>query len=346
MAFTIITQGTFTQGATAASQKIILPSSADYFKVYNITQLGASNNGTGVIFEWFGPNYGAAATPADGALQWKIDGSNVTNVKSITSGGFTYVTTTPFVEAQASSAITAITNANPAVVTQSNSYSNGDIIRIYNTTGMLQAGGMDFQISSVSGSGYTLLGLPATASNGFAAAATAGNTRRISKNAAVDPEFLYVTNISQASSAVVSTSVDPSNYYVVGMKVRFSVPSTFGMTQMDGLTGTITAVNGVAASNNIGAYNFTVDINSSGFSAFAFPASTSSPTSRLFATVAPAGAKTSFDPNTQVQTGYNFVTQPFHTGQFTPYMFLRSGANSPAGQASDVILWQAYKMET
>lgn len=337
MPFTILTGGSFTSAGVGV--KIMLPSSADYFRTWNMTQLAAASPTACVGGEWFGSKFGAGASASNSGLRWKKSGSSAILIDSFStstaSSGFTYVTTSPFVEAQASNAITSITAASPAVVTQTNTYSEGDIIRIYNTTGMLQIGGMDFQISSVSGSGYTLIGLPAV---GFAAAATAGNTRRISKFAAVDPEFLYVTAISQAASAVVTLSVDPSPYYVVGMKLRFSIPSSFGMVEMNGLTGTITAVD----STN---YQVTVDINSSSFTAFAFPASTASPTAPLFATVAPAGAKTSFDPNTQVQTGYNFVQQPFHTGQFTPYIFLAAGTNSPAGSTSDIVNWCAYKFE-
>lgn len=332
MAFTIVTQGSFT--STGVGVKIPLPSSADYFVSKNLTQLATTQaTGRGVMFEW----YGNGLVAADNAIEWKkTNSTDALNMVLATSGGFTYVTTSPTVEAQAPNAITAITAASPAVVSQTNTYSEGDIIRIYSTTGMLQIGGMDFEISTVSGSGYTLKGLRAS---GFAAPGTAGFTRRISKNAAVDPEFLYVTEITKASSAVVRTSVDPTRYYAVGMKVRFSVPSSFGMTQINNLTGTITAL----SSAN---YTMTVDIDSSSFTTFAFPASSSSPTAALFATVAPAGAKTSYDPVTGVQTGYNFTLQPFHTGQFTPYMYLAAGAQSPAGSDGDVIVWQAYKMET
>jgi hypothetical protein len=331
MAFTIITQDSFS--STGVGVKIPLPSSADYFVTKNLTQLATTQaTGRGVMFEWYGNNLVAA----DNAIEWKkTDTTNALNMVLATSGGFTYVTTAPTVEAQAANAITGITNASPAVVSQTNTYSEGDIIRIYNTTGMLQIGGMDFQISSVSGSDYTLIGLRAA---GFAAAATAGNTRRISKQAAVDPEFLYVTEITRASSAVVRTSVDPTSYYAVGMKVHFSIPSSFGMTQMNQLTGTITAMSSAD-------YTMTVDIDSSAFTAFAFPASSASPGATLFATVAPAGQSTKYNPVTGVQTGYNFTLAPFHTGQFTPYMYLAAGAQSPAGSSGDVIVWQAYKME-
>lgn len=342
MPFTIITGGSFT--STGAGVKIRIPSSADYFKTWNITQLAASNPNTVVNGEWFGSKFGAGASAAGLGIQ-TVKTTALLQSNFAAGNGFTYVTTVPVVEAQAANAITAITNANPAVVTQTNTYSNGDIIRIYNTTGMQQISNMDFQISSASGSGYTLLGLPATASNGFAAAATAGFTRRVSSVAAVDPETIFITNISQATQAVISTSIDPSFTYVIGMKIYFSVPASFGMTQINGMTGTIIAVNAVTATGNIGAYNVTVDIDSSAFTAFAFPSSASSPTSQLFATFSPSGAKTSFSPLTGVQTGYDFVKQPFRTGQFTPYMFLAGGAQAAAGANLDIINFAAYKFE-
>jgi hypothetical protein len=345
MPFTIVTQGTFL--STGVGVKIPLPSSADYFKTYNLTQMPlAPATAVVVMAEWFG----SGLTAANDGLRWKKSTSTSamnldTFATSTASNGFTYVTTAPTVEPQAANAITGITAANPAVVTQTNTYSNGDILRIYGTTGDLTIGGMDFQISSVSGSGYTLLGLANIAGNGLAAA-TAGFTRRISTLGAVEPESLYITNISQATQAVISTSVDPSVHYAVGMKIHFTVPSSFGMKEMDQLTGTIVAVNAVAASGNIGAYNVTVDIDSTAFTAFAFPLTTSSPTAALFATLSPAGARTKQDPVTGIFTGYDFNLQPFRTGEFTPYMFLAGGAQSPAGASADRILWQAFKMET
>ncbi|MCC7159852.1 MAG: hypothetical protein IT281_09960 [Ignavibacteria bacterium] len=342
MAFTILDGGSFT--STGAGVKILLPSSADYFQTWNITQLAASNPNTVTNGQWFGPKFGAGASAAGSGIK-TVKTTAMLDSAFAAGTGFTYVTSSPIVEPQAANAITGITAANPAVVSQTNTYSDGDILRIYNTTGDLTIGGMTFEISSSSGSGYTLLGLANIAGNGLAAA-TAGNTRRVSANEAVDPQYMYITNISQATQAVVSTSVDPSRYYVVGNKIHLSVPSSFGMTQANQLTGTIVAINAVAASGNIGAYNMTLDIDSSAFTAFAFPASALSPTAMLFATLSPAGSQTSFNPNTGVQTGYEFTKTPFHTGQFVPYMYLAGGAQSPAGANNDVINWVSYKLET
>lgn len=347
MAFTILDGGSFT--STGVGVKINVPSSADYFHTWNMTQLPlAPNPGVVVEAEWFGPKFGAGASAANDGIRWKkTNSTNAINKDffstATASNGFTYVTSVPFVEAANTSGLT-MTAANPAVVTQTNTYSNGDLVRLYNTTGDLTLGGMVLQISSVSGAGYTFLGLPATAANGFTALTT-GTTRRISNIAAVEPEFLYITNISKATSAIVSTSIDPSAFYAVGMKVHFSVPSSFGMSEINQLTGTITALN-AAATTNTAAYNVVVDIDSTAFTTFAFPASALSPTAPLFATLAPAGAKTTFNPTTGVYTGYNFNLQPFRTGQFTPYIFLAGGAQSPAGASLDVINWMVYKLET
>lgn len=337
MPFSIITGDTFLSDGTA--KKLVMPSSPDYVKFENVTQMALAGS-TCVAGEWYGSKFGLGASAANDGIRWRKAGSHAilidTFATATASNGFTYVSSNPVVEAQAANAITAITAASPAVVSQTNTYSDGDIIQFYGTTGMLQISGMNFQISSSSGAGYSLIGLRAA---GFAAPATAGFTRRISKYAAVDPQFLYVTEVTKATQAVVRCSVDPTAYYVVGMKVHFSIPYSFGMTELNQLTGTIVAL---SAAN----YTMTVDIDSSAFTTFAFPASSSSPTAQLFATVAPAGAATKRDPNTFVETGYNFQYQAFKTGQFTPYLVLGGGgAGNASGAVGDQINWMAYKLE-
>jgi hypothetical protein len=338
MAFTIVTQGTFTQPATAINQVVPLPSGADYFVTINLTQMAlAPNPGVVVRGEW----YGGGLTANNDGLRWKkTDSSSAINIDkfstSTASNGFTYVSS----PAQPEAAVvgTVITNANPAVVTMTNTYSEGDVVQLYNTTGMLQIAGMAFTISSVSGSGFTLLGLNAS---GFSAAATAVTARRIGKMMPVEPRFLYVTGITQAAQGVVTVS--EAHNYVVGQKVEFTIPGSFGMVQLNNYyqpqskPPVITAVT---------TYTFTIDVNTTNYTAFAFPASTSSPTAQLFATVTSAGQSTQFNPITNVQTGYNFLYVPYHSGNFIPYMYLPAGAQSPGGAASDVIVWQAYKMET
>lgn len=336
MAFTIVTQGTFIQPATAVAMTIPLPSGADYFKTINYTKMLAAAPTGCVMGEWFG---GGISAVNDG-IRWRKSGSAALLADAFSvataSNGFTYVNEAPVPEAAVTG--TAITAANPAVVTMTNTYSEGDVVQLYGTTGMLQIAGAAFTISSVSGSGFTLLGLDAS---GFATPATAVIARRIGKMMPVEPRFLYVTKISKAASGVVTVS--EKHNYVVGQTIEFNIPGSFGMVQLNNYylpqnrPPMITAVTD---------YTFTIDVNTTNFTTFAFPASTSSPTAQLFATVAPQGQRATFNPITGVQTGYNFQYPPFHSGNFLPYMYLPAGSLSPAGEATETIIWAAYKMET
>jgi hypothetical protein len=208
---------------------------------------------------------------------------------------------------------------------------------IYNAVGMQQISGMTFTISSVSGSQFTLLGL-----NTPGSAATSFKVRRVSQFTRVDPSFLYVTAITQAAQGQVTVSQANSVY--LGQKLEFTIPGSFGMVQLNNyylpqnLPVVVTAI--------VDAYNFLINVNTTNFTAFALPASSGSPTTQLFATIAPAGQSTQFNPITLVQTGYNFNQIPFQTGQFIPYMYVPAGAQSPGGSAGDIIVWKAYKMET
>ena len=74
------------------------------------------------------------------------------------------------------------------------------------------------------------------------------------------PSFRTITAITKASRAVITTSV-PSGYNI-GDVIRIDVPDTYKMVEINGMKGRVTAVSGVKT---------TVDIDSSGFTAFAWP---------------------------------------------------------------------------
>jgi hypothetical protein len=344
MPFTIVTQGTFTQPATAVNQIIPLPSGADYFKTYNYTK-AIANAPTGAFMgEWFG----GGITAVNDGIRWGKAGStsvivdNFQNASSNPSAGFTYVTTQPVPQAALTG--TTISKASAAVASVTNTYSNGDQVVIYNAVGMEQISGMVFTISSVTGSQFTLLGLNSSA---FAAAATAFQVRRLTQNpqgitTPVAPSYYYVTAITQAVGAQVTTS--QINNLVVGQKIEFTVPASYGMVQINNFNQP--GSRPIIVASIVDAYNFTINIDTTNYTAFALPASSGSPTTQLYATIAPAGQAATFNPITNVTTGYDFTKVPFRSGIFIPYMLVPQGQYSPGGQANDVIVWQAYKMET
>lgn len=178
----------------------------------------------------------------------------------------------------AGTAITAVTQANPAQVT-SNGHGLvvGDLVILTNVTGMQQISSLVFEVNTVVDANNFTVFLD---SSGFAAAGTGGTATKLFNDTFYTPFRGAITDITQAASAVITLAVFAPGDYNVGETHRIIVPAGFGMTQMNGLVATITAVN--AATNTI-----TVNINSTAFTAFAFPASASVPFT--FSQIVPIG---------------------------------------------------------
>lgn len=307
----MIASGRFTSDGSA--RFIPLRSDVDFMVVKNFTQQATQQTpGRGVEFEW-------QRGLADGAafMVSKEDGADTVTFETVATGGFTLVdqsNQTP----EAAVTATAITAANPAVVTATaHGYSVGDRVRAYGTTGMLQIAGMEFTVTAVgSANAFTLGYLDAS---GFAAAATAGQFRRLPNGPLFQPEELFITDITQATNAVVTLSV--THGLAVDDEVRLVGLEDFGMVQAEGLTATVTAVS--TANNTV-----TLDLDTSGFSAFAFPASADVPFTH--AQLVPFGSvSTNVDQalDNEAQLG----------------ILLGAGVDGPAGSANDVIYWQAFK---
>lgn len=309
----LVASGSFTSDGSA--KDIPLRSNFDYFETENHTQMATTQaTGRGVFFRWY---RGYADDSA--AMVSKENTANTVTYEVVTSGGFTRVDqSVQAPEAAKATSGTDVTAANPAVVTvTSHGYSNGDRIRMYGTTGMLQIAGMEFTIGSVGANDFELSYLDAS---GFAAVATAGFARRIPNNPLYVPAKNYITGITAANPAIVTLSL--THNLAVGDKVRLNVPSAFGMVQADGLVGEVTAVSTANNTVTLG------DIDSSAFTAFAFPASASVPFTHAhlvpFGSVA-NGVEQAFDNQAQI------------------VMHLAAGADSPAGSNNDVIYWRAWK---
>ncbi len=248
----LIASGSFTSAGTA--RNIALPQEPDYFVISNRSTWGTAP--TAVVKSWWYNGYGdgQATTLTEG-------GGSALTATAIAAGGagFTLINTTDRAPEALVATGTAITAATPAVVSDATSPAVGDIVRMINTTGMLQISGMPFTVTAVNaGVNFTLGYLPAV---GFAAAATNADYRIIPA-AYYDPRKYWITNITAANPAVITVSV--AHNYVVGDEIRIHCTADFGMTEIDGLSATITAVT---------ASTITTDVNSAAFTAFAFPTS-------------------------------------------------------------------------
>jgi len=176
-----------------------------------------------------------------------------------TTGGFTRFTYDQL-QTYATTAITAATAASPVVVT-SNAHGlrTGDLVRLANVTNMQQISGYECTATRVDANNFSV---PISGA-AFAAAGTGGTARRIAQDRPFAPRRRFVNSISQAANAVVTTTQEHG--YAVGEIVTFVVSADYGMVEIDGLKGQITAVGSTT--------QFTVNINSSAFTAYAFPTS-------------------------------------------------------------------------
>jgi hypothetical protein len=144
------------------------------------------------------------------------------------------------------------------------------------------------------------------------------------------PRWRYIVplagnaGITQAAQAVVSCSV--AHDFSVGEKLSFRVPSEFGMSEINNVSGIV---------QSVGNYTATLDIDSSGFTAFAFPTSAAFAAALDNAIVVPAGAgptPSGNPPGVSVNAAYDNRDQ----------WLIRMGSNVITS-TSAVYDWVAYK---
>ena len=319
---TIIQQGRFTSAGVAKTLSI--RSDVDWMKVYNYTQMATQQGtGRGVEFYW------QRGMSSDTGIEYKkTNSTDALNGVTLASGGFTLIDSSLSPNGALNATVTAISDAAIPVVSNSgtNALSAGDIVRIINVAGAQQLGGFDFTV------GYNTL-TTGTFSLDYMSqivAGTTGSWMKIKWDPLYYPRRRFITKITKASSAVVTMSV--THGYKVGQLVRFVVPAAYGMVEMDGLQGTITAINTTTTTGN----SITVNIDSSAFTTFAWPLTAVNPFTA--AEVVPMGEDTAQALSSAVDILSDATVNTGYLG-----MVLAAGAQSPAGSTSDVIYWVAGK---
>ena len=309
---------------------IQIPTGVDFMWVKNLTVSYAAGAGTGAEFYWQ-----RGMTQGRGTIYTKTAVTGALAVAQIAANAGFYLVDNTVNLPGPSLALTGITSGNPPVVNTANtaSLSNGDIVRIFRTVGALQLGGLDFTIGALTpGVSFELAYMAAIAS----ANPGAGTFRRIPFAPYFYPSTRYITKISQATQAIVTLSVNHD--FTVGQVIRFIVPTVtalaFGMTELDGLQATIVAVDQADAD---GVFNtITVDIDTTGFTAFAFPLTTDPGFTP--AQVVPMGENTA----EALLLGANILgDSTINQGYFG--LQLVGGASSHGGANNDVIYWLAGK---
>lgn len=285
MTFNYRDSGSFTSASSVAFHDVVLPQGRpDKFVLRNRTAWGDDAAETSVQSTFLrGMDAEAAQT---------MDQANTTgalSTEAVTSNGFRFIDSSnpPTFAALAQ---TNISLADPGVVTMTDtgSIQVGSVVRLDNTTGQLQSSGYDIEVTAVSANTSITLNMD---TQNFAAVGTAGNVRLIIPPR-MFPRLRYIVplasaaGITQATSAVISVSV--AHDFSVGEAVSFRVSTAYGMSEMNNLEGTVTAV---------GTYTITVNIDSSGFSAFLPPTSAVYAAGVSQAIILPAGARPEIGAN-------------------------------------------------
>ncbi len=265
----LIASGSYISDGAARTIEFPLP--IDYFVIQNRSTWGTAPTAVVKAYWYRGFAAGQATHITEGG------GSALTATATAAGGaGFTEIDQRTLADGPLVATGTAITNATPAVVSDVNTPVVGDIVRMLNTTAMLQIAGLEFEVTAVTGGvSYTLGYLPAA---GFGAAATNADYR-IVQQARFLPRRRWITAITAANPAVITTSI--AHGYAVGDRITINNPdANFGMPQINGLTATVAAVT---------ASTITTDINAAAFTAFAFPTSAVAATGVTHAHVVPFG---------------------------------------------------------
>lgn len=365
---TILSQGTFVVPATVVNQIVQIPSNVDWMKVYNYTQygnIGTPAGNSGLEFYW---QRGMA--PGTGIVQYGANAVRTLSADTLVSGGFTLYDpsgnsgSNAYPLLGAAVATTASTNATrPVVSTASTSgIAVGTVVRMSNTA-QTDVNGVDMVVGAVTANtNFTLL----TATNALATApgviGGAGFYRIVNVDKVFYPRARFVTNITRAVNAQVSTSV--AHGLTPGQAVRFNIPAVSGMIQL----------NASASNNNqfsiiqtvVDDYNFTINTNTTAYTAFTWPTSVPNQLPTSFPEVTPFGedTATALSSNTaQVPSVGGIQIPNTNTGILADStvntlfigMILGTGGNGlsvgaavtgPAGTAAaDVMYWVAGKAQ-
>lgn len=329
---TILQQGKFTSDGTSAT--IAIRSDVDWMYVYNETAIDQAAADLGAVFYWQ-----RGMTQGRGIITTKLGtvANDPTSIDVLAANtGFTLVNQGTDAIVGPGIAFTAVSNATQPVVSTGNTASivAGDVVRLSMTPAQFLANptsilGIDFQIDTiVANTSFRVANALATAPG---AVGGAGTWRRVNVDSPFYPQTRYVVNITQAVNAVVTTSVD--HEYEEGQEIRFHInDSVNGMVEINNLVGTITATT---------ASTFTVDIDTTAMTAFAFPtAAQMLALSNAYtpAYVGPVGENTAFALSNNLNTLSDASVNTSIIG-----MKLAAGTLSPAGQNNDVIYWVAGK---
>ena len=271
-----IAKGSFT--STGAAKAIYLPFQPDTVKVWNYSSYATpANNGVprGYWSSAMGQGFAAIdvfATDSDVTPVIMTGDVIVANGISTFSAGLSLQYGTQL-------QISGITKASPAVVTTASphGYATGDIVVFQglfqsSTTGMPQICGMPFAITVTGATTFTIpWNTNQSSYTALSGSPSGAYVKKVLYPFLYAPGVSFISAVSTGTTTTITTTA-PHNL-VVGSEVAFSIPSAWGITQLDSYIPGNTSIPGAQIYGYVvsvgSSTQVTVNINSSSFTAYA-----------------------------------------------------------------------------
>ena len=262
-----MTEGGYFTSDSSNMANIVLTRKPDLFWIRNRSAWGDDADEVSVESWWRRGMAAGVAQTADQAVT-----SGILSTEAVTSGGFTFIDTAnpPSFAGLASTNVAG--NSGTFVVTMASTtgISVGDYVRLTSVVDEYQISGYVFQVTAVSANTSITLGYMASAvsSGGLATFASAGDTALVTKIIPnrMYPRLRYIAMITKATQAVIYFTA--KNDFTPGEIVSFRVSSDFGMDEINNK-----AVRVLSVTNSSTVSSITIDLDTSGYTTFAFPLS-------------------------------------------------------------------------
>jgi|SRR5580692_127004 hypothetical protein len=283
---TQITTGAFVN--VASTPKFIpLSQKIDLFRLWNLTMSGVTALGvsgsltsTRIVEAIFNPNY-----MSNGTAMIRQNGTVVGILAPLNNGvaainGFTVINASTQLPGPSVVVNSFVPGTTTVWTTNTpHGFLVGDIVRVTSLTSAPELGGLSMTVTAVgSTTTFTTLLNSSNSLTSVGVVQKVGNVN-LPMRALYYPEVRVIAAITKANPMVVTTLVQQN--YQVGDVVRFAIPTQFGMQQLNtpnsGLPfqATVSAVN-----NAVGTQTLTfANVDSTNFTAFAFPGTGFFPTS-------------------------------------------------------------------
>jgi hypothetical protein len=338
--YSMIAGGTFTSTVGSGSEVICISQQPpDFYVMRNITQWGAAA-AKDIEFWWEqsmaqGTAKGIHEAVTTGALNsFQLTADGITTYDTAHPPVFASLVAATAVTRGSANGVTVVTVTNDGVVGPI--IEVGDVVRLTNVVGMQQISGFLFQVVAVTGTTSITIDLD---SSHFAANGTSAIVTKVIPNRFY-PKYAFPSFITQANPLVANVFRDTD--FTVGEEVSFRIPRSENglvtMSQLNNLKGVVASVTKATATT---CTQVTVNIDTSGFSAFALQTSAQAAAAQFptVTMIVPAGSGVvphQSPPGTNLLDAYdNHNARVIHMGAS---MF----ANTTTG---DVWQWQAFKYD-